>query len=230
MKITYFAHACFGVEARGLRVLLDPYEPGGFGGRVRYTPVPGTWDVVIVSHDHRDHDHVAASFGTPAVLRGPGRARGLELRCLEAPHGDAGGTLTATTRMGRFELEGLALLHPGDVAGPLEPATVAALRPVDVLFLPVGGHFTAGPEEARALVAQLTPRVVIPMHYRTPHADLAIGSLEDFLAVVPWPIRRRGEATVELEAPRLPPRTEIWTLRPLALPPAGAPPRAGGTV
>lgn len=218
MKITYFAHSCFGLEGAGLRVLLDPYEPGGFGGRMRYTPIPGAWDVVVVSHEHADHDHVAPSFGAPEVLRGPGIARGLELRTVTADHGDAAGTMETSTRVGRLVLEDLALVHTGDLAGPLDESTAAVLRPVDILFVPVGGHFTAGPQEALALIEQLAPRVAIPMHYKTPHADLTIGPLDDFLRVVRHPMRRRVEGSVDLDRDNLPPRTEVWTLRPTGFP------------
>jgi L-ascorbate metabolism protein UlaG (beta-lactamase superfamily) len=126
--------------------------------------------------------------------------------------------MTETTRVGRFVLEDLAVVHPGDLAGPLDEAAAAALRPVDVLFVPVGGHYTAGPAEALEIIAQLTPRIAIPMHYRTPHADLAIGSLEDFLARVRHPVRRVASGSVDLARDRLPARTEVWTLRPGALP------------
>ncbi len=218
MRITYFAHACFGLEGAGLRILMDPYEPMGFGGRMRYTPIPGTWDVVVVSHEHADHDYVVPSFGTPDVLTGPGIAQGLELRTITAPHGDAAGTMEATTRVGRLVLEDLTVVHPGDLAGPLDEAAAAVLRPVDILFVPVGGYFTAGPEEALALIAQLTPRVAIPMHYKTPHADLTIGSLEDFLRDVRYPMRRLNAGAVDLDRDSLPPRTEVWTLRPTTAP------------
>jgi len=218
MRITYFAHACFGLEGAGLRVLLDPYEPGGFGGRMRYTPIPGAWDVVVVSHEHADHAHIAPSFGTPDVLRGPGVAQGLELRTLTAPHGDAGGTVETSTRVVRFVLEDLAVVHLGDLAGPLDETAAAVLSPVDVLFVPVGGHFTAGPAEALALIAQLAPRVAIPMHYKTPHADLPIGPLDDFLQNVRYPVRKLHTGTVDLDSDSLPARTEVWTLRPTCIP------------
>ena len=34
-------------------------------------------------------------------------------------------------------------------------------------MVPVGGYYTIGPEEAKALIDDLQPKVVIPMHYRT---------------------------------------------------------------
>jgi L-ascorbate metabolism protein UlaG (beta-lactamase superfamily) len=218
MRITFFAHACFGLAGGGLRVLLDPYEPMGFGGRMRYTPVPGTWDVVIISHEHADHAHLADSFGAPEVLRGPGAVRGLTLKTWTAPHGDAAGTMDTTTRVGRLALDGLVLVHPGDLAGPLDAEVAAALGPVDVLFVPVGGHFTAGPAEALALIAQVAPRVAIPMHYKTPHADLAIGPLDDFLRDSGLPVRRFDPGTADVDGVGLPRSTEIWALQPTRVP------------
>ena len=218
MRLTYFAHACFGLVGEDLRVLLDPYEPMGFGGRMRYTAIPGTWDALVISHEHADHAHVVPSFGAPVVLREAGTCRGLTLDTWTTAHGDAGGTMETTTRVGRLEVEGLVLVHPGDLAGPLDAATAAAIGPVDVLLVPVGGHFTAGPAEALALIAQIAPRVAIPMHYKTPHADLTIGTLDEFLRVVPYPLRRIEAGTVDLAASPLPTSTEVWTLHPTACP------------
>ena len=66
------------------------------------------------------------------------------------------------------------VVHLGDLGHLLTPDQVAAIGRVDLLLIPVGGYFTIGPEEARQVVAQLRPRVVIPMHYRTEQTNPAI--------------------------------------------------------
>lgn len=216
MKLRFFGHAAVGLNGRGPAVLMDPYEPQAFNGRLKYSPIPDRWEVVVVSHEHLDHNYIAPSFGTPHVVRGPGTFSGLDFQALVTPHGDAGGTVDFETRMTRFVMEDMVFVHPGDVGVVPAPETCAVLRPVDLLFLPVGGHFTVGPQDARRVLNALAPRVVVPIHYKTAYADLAIGPLEDFLAVAGTvPVRRFSTGEVEISAGTLPARTEIWVLPPL---------------
>jgi L-ascorbate metabolism protein UlaG (beta-lactamase superfamily) len=58
--------------------------------------------------------------------------------------------------------------HFGDFSQPaLRPEQAAALGSPDLVFLPVGAGPTIGAEQAAAIVEQLQPRWVVPMHYRT---------------------------------------------------------------
>jgi L-ascorbate metabolism protein UlaG (beta-lactamase superfamily) len=213
VKIQFFGHAAFGLtSASGLRVLLDPYEPGAFGGLLDYKAIPGQWDVAIVSHDHLDHNHVSPSFGTPAVVKSDGTYRGLGVRTLTVKHGDAGGRVDFQSRVSVFALDGMTLLHPGDAGHPLSDAMRATLPAVDVLFVPVGGHFTMGPADAVTFIRQVAPRVAIPMHYLTPQVKLAIRPLADFLAAWGGSVRRFGRGEAEVDALSLPAATELWVM------------------
>lgn len=217
MKITYFGHSCFGLEEQGLRILMDPYRSGAFNNRFRYRPVPGKWDVVLISHDHEDHNHVMPSFGKPAVLTGPGEGAGLRVRAFQARHGDAGGRVNASTRIFRFELGGLSLVHPGDWNGLGDDSLFGNLVPVDVLFMPVGGTFTAGPEEAEAVLGRLQPKLVLPMHFKTGSADLTILPLEAFVKLTTYPVSRRLASTLDVTPATLPARTTVTVLDPECL-------------
>lgn len=216
MKVSFFGHAAVGLRAGGIGVLLDPYEPQAFGGRIKYSAIPGRFDVVVISHEHLDHNHVAPSFGNPHVVRGPCTFAGLDFRCLVGAHGDAAGTVDFETRITRFVLDDVAVVHPGDLGAPLSAESCAVLGDVDLLFVPVGGHFTMGPEGAREMIAALRPKVAIPIHYKTPFADLAIGPLQDFLDLAgSIPVRRFASGEIDISADSLPVRTEIWVLPPV---------------
>ena len=53
----------------------------------------------------------------------------------------------------------------------------------DCLLIPVGGYYTIDSRQAKQVIAQLSPRVIIPMHYRTDRTGFAqISRLEDFTA------------------------------------------------
>ena len=219
MRIRFFGHAAVGLVGRGgLGVLLDPYEPGAFGGKIGYGPIPGAWDLVIVSHEHLDHNHVAASFGNPCVIKGPASHMGVDVRTYVVKHGDAGGTVDFESRISSFVLDDLRVVHPGDMGRGPSPELAANLSGTDLAFVPVGGHFTMGPEEAMEFVTRVNPKVVVPVHYKTPQVDLPIRPVDDFLAEVgSLPVRKFSCGEVELTAGGLPARTEIWVLPALAV-------------
>ncbi|MBM4356161.1 MAG: MBL fold metallo-hydrolase [Deltaproteobacteria bacterium] len=214
MKIRYFGHAAVGLETGEGKILLDPYLPGAFGNRFRFPPIPDQWDVVLISHDHDDHNHVAPSFGRPAVLRGPADLPGVRVRAFVGPHGTAMGTVNADTRIFLVEVENLRVAHAGDL-GLIPPGLVENLKGCDILFVPVGGHFTMAPKEAAAFISDVAPRLVIPIHFKTPHSDLTIGGVDAFLSLMS-PVRRRESGQIDVTHGTLPARTETWYLPPLA--------------
>ena len=59
---------------------------------------------------------------------------------------------------------------------------VEALSPVDVLMIPVGGHFTIDAQTACHVAKQLQAKVILPMHYKTRvNEGWPISGVEDFL-------------------------------------------------
>ena len=75
MKVRWLGHACFLLTADdGTRVMTDPYKTGAFGLELR--PPAEDADIVTVSHEHEDHNNVAAVKGNPEIVRGAGRPQG----------------------------------------------------------------------------------------------------------------------------------------------------------
>src|SRR3972149_2138980 len=89
MKIKFLGHACFRIEAAdGTAVITDPYEPGGFGGAIGYGKIPEPADLVLISHNHADHNYAQGVPGNPKVLKGDGpqTIKGIEVRWVKAFH------------------------------------------------------------------------------------------------------------------------------------------------
>ena len=59
-----------------------------------------------------------------------------------------------------------------------------AIGTPDVLLIPVGGNYTIDGAAAAAIVAEVHPRTVIPMHYKTPGLTVDIADASDFLSRV----------------------------------------------
>lgn len=196
----------------GARVLMDPI-PAEVGYSLPKEPLEA--DVVTVSHEHPDHGNVAMARGAK-VLRGltaGGKEwgakidvteKGVRIRGVPTFHDAEGGAKRGKNMVFVFEAAGKRIVHLGDLGHELTPEQVTAIGPVDVLLVPVGGHFTIGPELAARVVAQLAPRqLVIPIHYRTPAMkDTPLGPVEDFLAK--FPAARRASDPI-LSIPAAPP-------------------------
>ena len=177
MRIRWYGQSAF-LLAGDRTVFIDPFGVPGErlasrGIEFRYPPIAGvTADLLLVTHEHFDHNATEVVGGDPPVLRSTaGRLESPvgEVVAIASEHDDVAGTARGPNTIFRFELEGLAVAHLGDFGQPaLRPEQRAALGDVDVLIVPIGGGPTIGGEPAAALVREVGPRLVVPMHYRTP--------------------------------------------------------------
>lgn len=192
MRITWYGHAAFAVEgspsngttADGdtVKVILDPYNYPGCGG---YLPVDDSADVVTVSHDNqRYHSDVSTIRGEPVILEaleivGTSRTiQGVEFSALEVYEDREGNGPNA---MVKFTLDGLRVAHQGDLGHPLEGAALEFLKGVDILLALAGGPPTIEvPDLVRHVVAT-RPKLVFPMHYKTPKVNLNILPVDAFV-------------------------------------------------
>ncbi|HIE09402.1 MAG TPA: MBL fold metallo-hydrolase [Armatimonadetes bacterium] len=211
MRIEWLGHACFLITASdGTKILTDPYDPS-----VGYRDIGVDADVVTVSHAHYDHNYVSGVGGSPEVVDGPGKrtVKGIEFLGVEAFHDTSGGAQRGRNTIFAFEVDGLRVCHLGDLGHPLTEDQRREIGEVDVLLVPVGGYFTIGPKEAWEVIEQLKPKVVIPMHFKTPSVSLPISPVDEFLSGKPN-VRRLGKSEVELTKESLPAETEVWVLEP----------------
>jgi L-ascorbate metabolism protein UlaG (beta-lactamase superfamily) len=177
MHIRWFGQSAFLLSGEHT-VLIDPF--GAVGERLaargvefRYPPIEGvTADLVLVTHEHADHNGVEVCGGDPVVLRSTaGRLESPlgEVLAIASEHDRVAGTERGPNTIFCFSLDGLRVCHLGDFGQPaLRPEQRQAVCEVDVLFVPVGGGPTIDGSVAAELVRELAPRLVVPMHYRTP--------------------------------------------------------------
>jgi L-ascorbate metabolism protein UlaG (beta-lactamase superfamily) len=178
MKLIWHGHACFQIEEDGRSVICDPYAPGFVPG---LRDLSASADGVFCSHDHGDHNY------TEAVALSGSPEKAFSVKTVDCWHDDAGGTLRGPNRIHIFDLpSGLRAVHLGDLGHPLSAEQAAAIGKPDVLMVPVGGFFTIGPAEARAVCETLDPRIIVPMHFRGRSFGFdVIGPVEDFTALFP---------------------------------------------
>jgi L-ascorbate metabolism protein UlaG (beta-lactamase superfamily) len=180
MHVEWFGQSAFKLTADGTTVFIDPFgdmsAAASRGLQFDYPAIEGVEaDLVLVTHEHFDHNGVDAIGGSPKVLRSTaGRLESPigEVVAIASEHDDAAGTERGPNTIFVFELGGVRACHFGDFGqGSLREPQARAIGQVDLLFLPVGGGPTADGAGAAAIVERLSPRWVVPMHYRTPRVN-----------------------------------------------------------
>lgn len=192
MQIEWYGQSAFRLTSSDTTVVIDPFaDMSGLAARglqFEYPAIAGlTAALLLVTHEHADHNGVEVVGGDPVILRSTaGRLPSPigEVTAIASEHDESAGTERGPNTIFVFELEGVRVCHFGDFGqGALRDEQAEAIGQIDLLFVPVGGGPTAGARQAAAIVDRLSPRWVVPMHYRTPR----IGFLEPadpFLALM----------------------------------------------
>jgi len=214
MKIKWYGHSAFLITSdQGMKIIIDPYEPGAFGGQLSYGKINDQADIVITSHDHADHNHTKGLPGTPQVVKGSGSKaiKGIPIKGIPTYHDPSKGSERGPNTIFTLKLDNLQLCHLGDLGHLLSDKELAELGPVDILLIPVGGFFTIDPKEATRVVEQIKPKIVIPMHFKTEKCGFPIAPVEDFLRGK-TNTKRPNASEATFDKSTLPRQTEIVVL------------------
>jgi len=213
MNIKWLGHSCFLITSKeGLKVITDPYV---VGGGINYSPINEAADIVLVSHNHADHNNISAVQGRPKAIKGNGikSAKGIQFRGIATYHDTSQGKQRGPNTIFCFNLDGIRLCHLGDLGHVLNREQVEQVGAVDILFIPVGGVYTIDAANAGQVCEQLKPKVVIPMHFKTSKCDYPIATVEDFLKGK-RNVRKIDSSEVEFKLEELPASTDIVVLEP----------------
>jgi len=200
MKLKWYGHASFGITtADGVHICTDPYIPGSYDGAIGYRPIRDRCDVVLQSHDHPDHAGAGELKGAPVVVRGPGehKVKGIKFVGTRTYHDESHGSERGENTVFTFEADGMKVAFLGDLGHKLTDKQAAAIGPVDVALIPVGGFFTIDGAAATKVAEQLGAKVIIPMHYKTDACGFTIATVDDFVAGKAN-VERPGVAEVEI--------------------------------
>ena len=202
MQVEWYGQSAFLLSTPEQSVAIDPFgdlsQFASHGVQFEYPAIEGAnADLLLVTHEHADHNGVEAIGGDPVILRSTaGRLESPvgEVIAIASEHDEAAGTERGPNTIFVFTLDGVRVCHFGDFGQrELREEQAAAIGDVDMLIVPVGGGPTIGAEQAHEIVRRLRPRWVVPMHYRTPRIGF-LETAEEFT--------QRAEHVQQLEHPR----------------------------
>ena len=207
VDIEWLGHSCFLVVGSRVRVVVDPFSSAA---NITYPRVKAVADLVLITHEHFDHNNAGAIGGTPTVVRGPGEwGSPIPVQGLAASHGKGRGM----TAVYVFRVDDLSFCHLGDLGEIPDARLQNAIGSVDVLMIPVGGVYTIDHNGADEVLKLLNPKIALPMHYKTGFVGLSLDPVSKFT---------RGKTNVRLEKSNritvdkgnLPEETQVVVLAP----------------
>lgn len=210
--ITWYGAACFKIQSGQLTVAIDPFDKS-----IGLTPPKFEAQLVLVTHDHADHNNTKTIKGDPFVIDGPGEYehQGVRVQGIAAYHDDKEGAERGLNTLYIVQLEDIRIVHLGDVGQQkLTDEQLEALGSVDVLLIPVGGIYTIGGTQALEIVNQVEPKIVIPMHYKVKGLKVKLEDVMGFLKEIGQPNVAPQEKLTVKKKDLQQERTEVVVMKP----------------
>lgn len=178
MDITWLGHSCFRIKGKEVTVITDPCHPS-----LGYSLSRLQANIVTLSHFHPGHSYTQAITGEYKVIKGPGEYELKEtfITGIATWHDAVQGQKLGKNTVYLLEMDSITLCHLGDLGHLPDSELIEDMGDIDVLFLPVGGVSTIGGSTAAEIVRRLTPKVAIPMHYKTPALKKDLEPVDKFL-------------------------------------------------
>ena len=186
VTIQWLGQSCFLMTtSHGTQILIDPAEFKGY-----HLPKGLTPDIVVISHNHIDHNNISTLEGNPVILYGctadnqqiniiDTLFRDIKLNTVQSYHDPGKHGMNAISVI---KFDSLRIVHLGDLGTTLTAEQIKAIGRVDFLMIPVGGKYTIAGVEADSVIEQLQVRhYILPMHYKTAAFDGLPYTVEDFL-------------------------------------------------
>ncbi len=179
MTITWYGHSCFRLESKDLSVLIDP-----FSSEIGLRPPKIKDDIVLVSHQHSDHNNIEGRPGGSFLAEGPGEyeVKGIFIKGISSFHDKNQGQDRGLNTIYSVNMEDMAIVHLGDFGqDKLSEEQIEKIGEIDILMIPIGGIYTINYKEAVETIHEIEPKIAIPMHYKIPGLKLDIDGPDKFL-------------------------------------------------
>lgn len=185
MDIYWGGQALFRLKGKNATVIIDPFDPDFTGLKL---PKDLVADVVLSSHDHKDHNNTNVAITSvgdkPMKFSEPGEyeVAGAVITGIVSSHDDKEGSERGKNIIFHLMMDELNILHLGDLGqSKLTEGQISQIGGIDILLIPVGSVYTIDAKAAVAIVTQLEPKIIIPMHFKIEGLKFELEGVEPFL-------------------------------------------------
>ncbi|MCF7858772.1 MAG: MBL fold metallo-hydrolase [Candidatus Cloacimonetes bacterium] len=181
VQIRWFGHSMWKITGEDIKIITDPFADIGYN-----MPTNERADIILSSHDHYDHNNFDLISGSPKIIKTSGHfnVKGIDIDMYPTFHDESEGSERGNNLLMKFTINGKNMLHCGDLGHMLSDDQIKQIGKIDLLFIPVGGHFTIDAATAKKLMEKLNPKIIFPMHYKTSVLNYPIKPVEDFLRLI----------------------------------------------
>ncbi len=187
MTINWFGQSCFRIESKEahstgsgqVSILIDP-----FSKETGLKPPKIKDDIVLVTHEHRDHNNIEDITPEAFLINTPGEyeKKGIAIRGISSYHDKVEGKERGLNTIYIVKAEDMTICHLGDLGQEkLDEKQVEEIGEIDILLVPVGGNYTINYKEAIGVIGQIEPKIIIPMHYKIKDLKVEIEGPEKFV-------------------------------------------------
>ncbi|MDD4155872.1 MAG: MBL fold metallo-hydrolase [Candidatus Cloacimonetes bacterium] len=182
VRFKWFGHSMWSIETEEKRIIIDPFSDIGYK-----LPTNLTADIVISSHDHHDHNNFKLFLPPFQKITqiGTYQIQDIRIKLIEASHGRFNGKNLGDIYMSLIFVDGISVLHCGDLGVIPNEETIADIADIDVIMVPIGGNYTLNAQTAYDFISLIKPKYVFPMHYKTSKIEIDIEPIDDFKSIVP---------------------------------------------
>jgi L-ascorbate metabolism protein UlaG (beta-lactamase superfamily) len=225
LKLEWLGHMSFMASGEGVRFLTHPFRSAGCTANLKSPKLAS--DYILISSRLLDEGYLDGLPKDRRVLSEPGsyNLKGINLQGISMDHDRLGGRRFGRNVAWKWKQAGIFILHLGGAAAPITASQRILMGRPDVLILPIGGSAESNdptqakvysPAEARAIVQELNPRIVIPVAYLTDKASPSckLADVDQFLELMPKDtIQKMGGSILELRADSLPQNTVVRVMK-----------------
>ena len=164
MNIIWYGQSCFKIQSKDIVLITDPFDK-----KIGLRPPFGSADIVTISHDHYDHNNFQVIKNDPFIIDSAGEyeIKKVTVKGINSYHDNQKGKERGQNTIYVIEMENIRICHLGDLGQDnLINGQLEKIGQIDILFIPVGGVFTIDWKSASAIISQIEPRIIIPMHYK----------------------------------------------------------------
>ncbi len=208
MEIMWVGYSCFRLKGKNTTIITDPFPPG-----LGYSAGKLSANIVTMSHDHPNHSHAEGVTGEHRVISSPGEYEigGVLIIGVSTFHDAENGSRLGKNTVFAIEVDDITICHLGDLGNPLSSNQIEEIGNIDVLLVPVGGGNTINFSQAASLVRAMEPKLVIPMHYKTPDLNKEMDTADKFLKEM-GVAEAAPQPKITVTKSSLPPTTQVVLL------------------